>query len=176
MIRPTFRQALVASTLAVLRVIWIALIAAVLIDVAIGVWLTLRVGLVVPSDVMATLTPALYAVAIGVALLSLWWRRSFGPERCVMDAAPAGIPPGLNAAPETDAERRAVGALARFRTHSIVVWALCEAIAVFGLVLSIATGDARHVVSMAAASLVLFGYHVPSRRRVEAIVDAVPSR
>lgn len=176
MIRPTFRQALIASTLAVLRVIWIALMAGALMDVAIGVWLTLRVGRVVPSDVMATLTPALYAIAIGVALLSLWWRRLLGPERCVMDAPPASVPAGPGVAPETDAERRAVGALARFRTHSIVVWALCEAIAIFGLVLSMTTGDARHVTSLGAASLVLFGYHVPSRRRVEAIVDAVPNR
>ena len=176
MIRPTFRQALVTRVVATLRVIWGALVVSVLIDVALGIWLTLRLGRVFPSDVMATLTPALYAGAIAVALLSLWWRRLLGPERCVLEAAPAAGSPGLTAAPETEAERRAVGALARFQTHSIVVWALCEAIAIFGLVLSIATGDARHVTSLAAASLVLFGYHVPSLRRVEAIVDAVPSR
>ena len=175
MIRPTFRQALVTRTLTTLRVIWGALVVAVLVDVALGVWLALRLGPVFSSDIAATLTPALYAVAVGIALLTLWWRRLLGPERCVLDAPAATAPAGLNVAPETDAERRAIAALARFQSSSIGAWALCESLAIFGLVLSVGTGDARHVTGLAAASLVLLAYHVPSHRRLEAIVAAVPA-
>jgi hypothetical protein len=175
-IRPTFRQALVARTLALLRVIWGALLAMVLIDVAIGVWLALRLGRLFPSDIAATLIPALYAMAVAVALLTLWWRRLLTADRCVAAAGSAAPPPGLNAAPETDSERRAVGALARFQRASLVVWILCEAIAVFGLVMSLGAGDPRHVTGLGAASFILLLMQAPSPQRVEAIVDAVPSR
>ena len=175
MIRPTFRQALVAHALRTLRVIWGAMAVAVFVDVAIGVSVALRLGRVFSSDIAATLTPALYAIAVAVAILAAWWRRLLGPERCVLDAPAVEPPAGLNVAPETDAERRAIAALARFRSSSVIAWALCESVAVIGLVLSIGTGDPRYVTGLAAASLVLLAYHVPSPRRVEAIIAAVPA-
>ena len=176
MIRPTFRAALVARSLTILRVIWGALVVALFIDIAIGVWMARRLGPAFPSDIAATLTPALYALAIGVALVVLWWRRLLEPDRCVTGARTASAPPGLGVAPETDSERSAVAALARFQAHSIYVWALAELIAVVGLVMSVGVGDARHVTGLGAASLVLLAMHAPSQRRVEAIVDAVPGR
>ena len=175
MIRPTFRQTLVAHALRTLRVIWGAMAVAVFVDVAIGVSVALRLGRVFSSDIAATLTPALYAIAVAVAILAAWWRRLLGPERCVLDAPAVEPPAGLNVAPETDAERRAIAALARFRSSSVIAWALCESVAVIGLVLSIGTGDPRYVTGLAAASLVLLAYHVPSPRRVEAIIAAVPA-
>ena len=175
MIRPTFRQALVANALRTLRVIWGVMTVAVLVDVAIGVSVALRLGRVFSSDIAATLIPALYTIAVAVAILAAWWRRLLGPERCVLDAPAVESPAGLNVAPETDAERRAIAALARFRSSSIIAWALSGSVAVIGLVLSIGTGDPRYVTGLAAASLVLLAYHVPSRRRVAAIIAAVPA-
>ena len=89
MIRPVFREALIARFLLILRVIWAALGLALFVYGALGVWLTQTMKPVFPSDVVAVLTPALYAVAIVTALLTVWRRRALDPERLVAAASAA---------------------------------------------------------------------------------------
>jgi len=174
-IRPAFREALLARPLGILRAIWGFLGFSVLFYVGIGAWLAQTIHPAFSSDIAATITPALYAVAVAIALLAVWWRRFLAPERLLASVDPAATPSlGVGVAPETDAERRALGAMARFQTQSIVAWALSELLAIVGLVLSIGTGDARHVTGLGAATLVLLGTHAPSRARLEAVLAATP--
>ena len=177
MIRPAFRQALLSRTLRALRLIWIGLGISVLMYVAIGVWMTRTMKPHAASDVIATLAPALYAIAVALALLTVWWRRRFlAPERVVVDAMAASPQPTMNPAPESDEERRALAVMTRLQAQSVAVGALSESPAVFGLVLSILSGDARHVTGLAAATLVLLAMHAPSRARLEAALAAIPQR
>jgi hypothetical protein len=175
-IRPAFRQALV-NRLTILRIIWIALAVSVFVYVGLGVWLTRTMKPAFSSDIIATLTPALYAIAVATALLVVWWRRALVPERLFAATATVSTPTmNVGAAPESDEERRAVAMVARLQGQSVLLWALCESLALYGLVLSIGSGDARHVTGLAAASLVLLGMHAPSRGQIEGAIAAVPRR
>lgn len=177
MIRPAFRHALINRTLTTLRVIWVGLGLSVFVYVAVGVWLTRSMKPAFPSDIIATLTPALYAIAVATALLAVWWRRALVPERLLAATANAPAPTmNVGTAPESDEERRALAMAARLQGQSVVLWALSESLAIYGLILSIGSGDARHVTGLAAASLVLLGMHAPSRARIEAAVGALPRR
>src|SRR5262245_41703273 len=65
-------------------------------------------------------------------------------------------------------------ALARTRAALIVGWALCEAVALFGLVLAILDHDAAAYAPFGAASLVLFFLHSPRPRLLVEIANALP--
>jgi hypothetical protein len=174
-IRPTFREALLTRVTTTLRAVWAALMVAVFVYAALAVWLTRRMQPAFPSDIAATLTPALYALAVAIALVALWWRRHLAPEAVVAvtsgGAGPSIVIPVL---PETDAERHALAAFARLQTQWIVVWAMSESLAIFGLVLSLGTADPRHVAGLGAAALILLGVHAPSRGRLETLLAALP--
>jgi hypothetical protein len=183
-IRPAFRNAVIAQLITMQRVVWIGFGVSVLFYIGVSVWFTrMRQQTAVPSDVVATLTPALYALAAAAALLTVWWRRHLAPENLVAATAAAPAMPatapanaGPGPVPESAAERRAVAVIARLRTQSIVLWMLSEVPAVFGMVLSVLGGDPRHALGLGAASVVLLAMHAPTRARVEAALDAVPKR
>jgi len=180
-IRPVFREALIGRFLLILRVIWAALGLAVFVYGALGVWLTRTMKPVFPSDVVAVLRPALYAVAIVTALLTVWRRRALDPERLVAAASAAptlgmGGAQQAGLAPESDEERRALVVMARLMAQSIPLWAMSESLALYGLLLSVGTADARHVIGLGAATLVLLGMYAPSYGRLEAALAAIPPR
>ena len=182
MIRPTFREAAIRRFLLILRIIWGVLGLSALVYVGISVWLTRTMKPIFTSDVAATLTPALYTIAVATALYTVWLRRALAPERLAAAAsatpAPAAsgspLAPGLS--PENDAERRALLVMSRLMAQSIPLWAWAESLALYGLVLSLGTGDARHATGLGAATLVLLGMYAPARGRLDAVLAAVPPR
>jgi hypothetical protein len=82
--------------------------------------------------------------AIFVGALSVWWRRRF-----LSADPPAGIDAGLP--------------FARFQTHGIIVWALSEAVAVFGLMLALVVRSFEEFIPFGVASLALLVMHHPFR-------------
>jgi len=174
-IRPTFRKALLDRVSTNLRTVWGVLMLAVFVYAALALWLTRRMPAAFPSDIAATLTPALYALAMAIALVALWWRRHLAPEAVVaVTSGGAGPSIAMPVTPETDAERHALAAFSRLQTQWIVVWAMSESLAIVGLVLSLGTADPRHVAGLGAAALILLGAHAPSRGRLETVLAALP--
>lgn len=176
MIRPAFRDALLGRSLTALRTIWVALIAAVLVDVAVALWITLTRPPLGASDIAATVTPFLYAVALGAAVLAQWWRRFLAPERLLAAPSPTPRTGALRMTPENESERRAHAAFGLLQKQSIIMWALAAAIALCGFVVSILTGNPRHVFALAVGALVLLGANAPTRARFEGVLTALARR
>ena len=70
---------------------------------------------------------------------------------------------------ETDAVS---AALQKYFTACIVSWALCESIAIFGLVLSFLSGEPKYFVPFGALSLVNFAIYRPSREQLLSVARA----
>lgn len=172
MIRPAFRDALLGRALTALRLVWAALAAAVLVYVALALWLTLTRPPMIRSDVAATLTPFLYTLALAAAVLAQWWRRFLAPERLLATPGRA-LPPPAGLAAEGESERRALVALAALQTQWIIIWALAEGIALGGFVTSLVTGNARHAFALAVVALVLLGANAPTRARLERVLATI---
>ena len=120
-----------------LGVIWAAMLAAVAVYGAVAVFLPSANGGGMDAEFVRT---ALSALAVGSGLAAvLVWRRSL--------AAGGGAP----------IERSAL------QSSAIIVWALCESVAVFGLVTVVLTGDAREFVPFGAAAAALLLLHRPAR-------------
>jgi hypothetical protein len=127
-----------------LRLIWTAMFGAV---VSYGAVCFLVLG---PSDPGADGTRELLHNAFTVAgiivgALSVWWRRHF----LSTDPAPAGI----------DVSMR----FAQFQSHSVIVWALSEAVAACGLVLAFVVRSFQEFLPFGVASAALLVMHHPFR-------------
>ena len=160
MIRPAFRDSLLDRSLTALRTIWIALTRPPLGG----------------SDIAATVTPFLYAVALGAAVLAQWWRRFLAPERLLAAPSPTPRSAAAGMTPENESERRAHAAFGLLQKQSILIWALADAIALCGFVVSIVTGNPRHVFALAVVALVLLGANAPARARFEGVLTALARR
>lgn len=126
-----------AQTKNLLAVLWSGML------IAIGIYALACVLLVEAPDDAAgngeSLRYLFTAAALGFGGLSIWWHRRF--------LAPHG-PPTL-----------AVGEL---RSHSLVVWALSEAVAICGLLLGVLTHAVNEFVPFALAAAALLLLHRPS--------------
>lgn len=71
--------------------------------------------------------------------------------------------------PENDA---VAAALQKYFTACILSWALCESIAIFGLVLSFLSGEPKYFVPFGALSLVNFAIYRPSREQLLSVARA----
>jgi len=93
---------------------------------------------------------------IGLGLSSIWWWRRF------LSADPAPGEPGASMP------------FARFQTHSVVVWALSDAVAACGLVLACLVRSFQEFVPFGVAGAVLLVRHHPFRlpyERLEAVAS-----
>jgi hypothetical protein len=64
------------------------------------------------------------------------------------------------------------GALAKLFAASIVSWAMCESIAIFGLMASFMSGDLKYFFAFAGVSLVNFVIYRPSREQLLSVARA----
>jgi hypothetical protein len=138
----------------VLRIIWIAHLATLPVFAGVGVALS-GSGSAAP-ELAALVRPALVVVAVVVALASLWWRRSFvtSPRSPLYLFAEEDVIAGGQPAPGGTG-------LARLQTNCVIVWALSESIAVFGLVLTVLSGVAGDGLPFLAGAAVLLYVHRP---------------
>ncbi len=67
---------------------------------------------------------------------------------------------------------RAAEALARLQVAQIVTWAICESIAILGLVLVVMTHDLRYFFGFGALALLNFALYRPSLERIAGVVRA----
>lgn len=67
----------------------------------------------------------------------------------------------------TEPERRAI---AKLQTIGILSWALCESVAINGLVLAMLTHDIRYFVPFAAVGLVSMAAYAPTRSQFIAVI------
>jgi hypothetical protein len=143
------------ALLQVLRLIWIAHLASLAVFAGVGIAVSGSVS--AAPDAAALLRPALVVVSVIVALASLWWRRSlatsprspfylFAEEDVATGAQPVAEGTGIT----------------RLQTNCIIVWALSESVAVFGLVLTILSGVPSDVVPFLAGTVVLLYVHRPA--------------
>lgn len=79
---------------------------------------------------------------------------------------------GAGPAPETVP----AGLLGRWLSAQILSWALCESVAIYGLVLAFVTHQPTAYYPFAAAALVLLALYPPRRRDLEAVVRAAATR
>jgi F0F1-type ATP synthase membrane subunit c/vacuolar-type H+-ATPase subunit K len=143
------------------RMIYLALVATLGIYGVIAWMQTQRGEPVRPVEPMF-----LYALG-GVALLQMvmipFLRRMLMP--------PLKAPTALSDDPSIDGEA-AEGAIAKLFAANIISWALCESIAIFGLVLVFLSLDFHYYPPFAAAALLNFLFYRPSLDDLQAAVRA----
>ena len=140
----------------VLQIIWGAMIFSVAVYAAIA-WMvrTRAVGL----DAGGPVTMALGAVSIGLLFAQIKLRQNLSDERLfprILDLGSWGLSPdAAEKLQELRVPERGVQLILQALViFSIVIWAMAEAVAVFGLFLSLATGDPRLMGIFGAAAVV----------------------
>ncbi len=145
----------------VLQIIWGAMVFSVGVYAAIA-WMvrTRTVGL----DTGGSMAAALGAVSVGFFIAQIKLRQNLSDEKLfprILDLGSWGLRPEVaEQFKELQVPERGVQLILQAHViFGIVIWAMAEAVAVFGLVLSLATGDPRLMGifgSMALAQLLWF--------------------
>jgi uncharacterized membrane protein len=147
-------------------ILWGAMTVSPLLFVAVGIWLSVQRA-APPAEVAPVLRSALLGLAAALVAGSVVLRRALlTPAR--LAALPYGLRarPGLRPAlqPETDAERRLLELGRRMTAVVLLGLSLSEASAIFGLVLTVLTGNATYVaVCGTVAFLIDVLFHRPPR-------------
>lgn len=104
-----------------------------------------------------------------------WKRRNLAPEAILAGAKDAKL---LRALSEFDGrtEKRAALAVSALLTRKVVVYAIIEAVAVYGFVMAFIGGFVADQYLLSALSLVLLIAEFPSEKSFQAIVGAVERR
>ncbi len=150
----------------VLQIIWGAMVFSVGVYAAIA-WMvrTRAVGLGAGGgDIGEGLTMALGAVSVGLLLAQIKLRQNLMDEKLfprILDLGSWGLRPDVaEQFKELQVPERGIQLILQAHViFGVVIWAMAEAVAVFGLVLSLVTGDARLMGifgSVALAQLIWF--------------------
>lgn len=124
------------------RVLWVAMSSSVVLYVAIAAFVDVEPN----EEIVASLWPFLAGIAGAIAAGSIAWRRRALVEPIHTGALNLATPEGL----------------ARAQTVFILSLGLSEAVAIFGLLLSLLSGDLRWVIAFGAAGLTLLWLHRPT--------------
>ncbi len=140
----------------VLRIVWGAMVFSVAVYAAIA-WMvrTRAVGL----EAGGAVTMALGAVSFGLFFAQIKLRQNLSDERLfprILDLGSWGLRPDVaEQLKELQVPERGVQLILQAHViFGIVIWAMAEAVAVFGLFLSLATGDPRLMGIFGAAAVV----------------------
>lgn len=148
-------QTPLASQLKVLNVLWGALTTAVIAYAGVC-FVVARSGGAADPETIRVLARMLVLAALAAGVVSVWWRRSFAtspssPLFLFVGESPQGPPP-----------EEAVGiALQRLQANCIIVWAMSEAVALFGVVLCVLNRDFPSYLPFGIGALILFRLHRP---------------
>jgi hypothetical protein len=150
----------------VLQIIWGAMIFSVAVYAVIA-WMvrTRAVGL----DAGGPVTMALGAVSIGLLFAQVKLRQNLSDERLfprILDLGSWGLSPdAAEQFKELQVPERGVQLILQAHViFSIVIWAMAEVVAVFGLFLSLATGDPRLMGIFGAAAFAQLLWFRPQER------------
>jgi hypothetical protein len=125
-----------------LQNVWSAMLLAVVLYGVVGTTL-LNVTGTADAPAGETARTVMSVAAIVAGLVSVWWRRRFLADGPVRPAAAM--------------------AFARLQTHALIVWALADAVGVFGLVVAVLGRDGWEFVPFGAAAIALFLLHRPAK-------------
>lgn len=157
--------------LRVLRLIWWGFALTVVLYVGVC---GLSVGAAAERDLDLTrsLRIVFALAALSLAATSIWWRRVFATS----SASPFFLFVHETADPSAR-EQALTTAVQRLQTNCLVVWAMSEAVAIFGLVLCIVSHQISEYLPFGAAGLVLLYAHRLEAWPVGRILDGsgVPS-
>jgi len=145
----------VNARLMVLYILWVAFAGSVVVYGVVA-FLFNRPGTTGDEALHDTLRLAFAAVSLAIAPASFWWRRSVVGRHGGSRPAVSGQP-GSESASREDQE----AALGGLMTNCLIVWALCESVALFGLVLTVLTHNFGDFVPFAFGSLALLVWHRP---------------
>lgn len=126
-----------------MRLAWIACVAAIASYVACFVFLSRAEG---PLGAPRSLILFLWALALYMAWASFRRRRSVAALNTALCSAPESV---------------AHAGIDRLRLRCLTVWAMSESVAIFGLFIGLLTHSALHFALLAASSLVLLYIHRP---------------
>jgi F0F1-type ATP synthase membrane subunit c/vacuolar-type H+-ATPase subunit K len=125
-----------------LQNVWSAMLLAVVLYGVVGT-LVLNVTGATTVPGAETVRTLMSVAAIVVGLLSVWWRRRFLADETAVSAA--SLP------------------FVRLQTHALIVWALADAVGVFGLAVAVLARDGWEFVPFGAAAIALFVLHRPAK-------------
>jgi F0F1-type ATP synthase membrane subunit c/vacuolar-type H+-ATPase subunit K len=155
MTRPAERADMAAEQFRLLRIIWIAFLAAVVVYALIA-WLVVAEGVDHAPPPPPGVRSGLYFAALGAAVSSFvtkrWWINSA--------LAAVGSPSGAQVGDD---------AWARLRIGCMISWALSEAVAIIGLTLAIIARRPLDAVPFAAAAALLLVWHRPASWPLQAL-------
>jgi len=150
----------------VLQIIWGAMVFSVGVYVAIA-WMvrTRTLG----GDVGGTMTMALVAVSVGLFVAQVKLRQNLTDGKLfprILDLGSWGLRPDVaEQFKELQVPERGVQLILQAHViFGIVIWAMAEAVAVFGLILSIVTGDPRLMGVFGSVALLQLIWFRPKRR------------
>jgi hypothetical protein len=111
-------------------------------------------------------------VAVDLGYLVWWKKRYLAPEAILGGVKPAKILRALEAH-KGALEQRAAAAVSTYVTRKTVVFAIIEAIAVYGLLLALVGHYLPDHYLLSALSLVLLSFEYPARRQMERLLRKV---
>jgi len=126
-----------------LRIIWLAFIASIF---AYALVLTFIHGASQTTMDIPALRLVLIVMSVSHVGVSVWWRHR-------VDVAP---PPSASVTTPADES------IAKLRVNCIIVWAISEGVAVYGVVLALLAGDIGEFIPFAAGALALLFLHRPT--------------
>lgn len=157
----------------IMAIIWLALAVTIVAYGALGYIMGPQIGL--GSDLVGTMFPILVLVAAVEVGVQLWFRRLTSDEKlfpATLDRDRAARNPQLRAVADMPLEARGPAVMAALHmTFGIIMWALAESIAIYGLVLTLLSGDTRYVLGFALFALADMMWLFPRRAEFDAQVE-----
>jgi len=174
MIRPEYREAL-ESQHKVLVILWFVFLAGIVLYL----WISQRFLTERPSAAEGFFAQAsatvLWALAFADVATLVWWRRRFLSRQAILGRVRQYKILQSLQQHNTEAEEQAAGVVSAYVTGKIVVFALVEAVAIYGFALAFVNRDfsSQFILSAAAAALLLFEF--PAKRFLAELLRGVES-
>jgi hypothetical protein len=120
-----------------------------------------------------TADPMIFVIAFGVASLAIQLAIPILRKKNLPERQPSGGPVDTDHRPDENESR----ALNRLRSACILTWAMCEAVAIFGVVLGFLFRDPLYYAPFGAVGALSMVLYAPTRALLESVVRAAqPSR
>ncbi len=151
MIRPDFVRALSKAVNLTLRLLWAGLTGSPILFAVVG-YVVVTGDKFSAGGLSELVKTVLVGLAIALIAVAVTIRRIGENADWLVPSVPNAnpqIPPALKVAPDSDDERRVIGATQRYQTLVIVTLALAESGAVLGLVLTMLSGAPMYVATLA---------------------------
>jgi hypothetical protein len=175
MIRPEFKKSLEGQQ-QVLVVLWAVFVWAIFVYLGITHFVLMKSGFAPGGSYSETLRVVLWVLAfIDVATL-VWWKKNYLTNEAILGGAKQykvlqSLQEHANAV-----EERAAGIVSSYVTSKVVVFAIIEALAVYGFVLAVVGRFLPDQYLFSLAGLVLLLLEFPSKARLQKLLRQVEAR